>query len=165
MESYRGYDQIPIAGTSLAYTIDGPAEKTRKGPQYFEMFGHRGIWDGGWKAVTYHQPGKPFSDEEWELYHLDSDFSECRNLAAEKPEKLREMIDLWWVEAGLRGVLAPGRPGDRAFPHQPIASRFAPCPRSLYLLSSCLPYSLLGGTGLWNAGLADDRPGGTSDRL
>jgi arylsulfatase A-like enzyme len=104
-ESYRGYDQIPIAGTSLAYTIDGPAEKSRKGPQYFEMFGHRGIWAGGWKAVTYHRRGEPFNDNEWELYHLDSDFSECRNLATEKPEKLREMIDLWWVEAGLRGVL------------------------------------------------------------
>jgi arylsulfatase A-like enzyme len=104
-ESYRGYDQIPIAGTSLAYTIDGPAEKSRKGPQYFEMFGHRGIWNGGWKAVTYHRWGEPFSDNEWELYHLDADFSECRNLAAEKPEKLREMIDLWWVEAGRRGVL------------------------------------------------------------
>jgi len=104
-KSYRGYDQIPIAGASMAYTLDAPNEKTRKGPQYFEMFGHRGIWADGWKAVTYHQRGKPFTDSEWELYNLDEDFSECHNLAAEKPEKLREMIDLWWTEAGRKGVL------------------------------------------------------------
>jgi len=104
-ESYRGYHQIPIAGTSMAYTIDGPDEKSRKGPQYFEMFGHRGIWAEGWKAVTHHKRRTPFADTEWELYHLDEDFSECRNLAAEKPEKLREMIDLWWTEAGQKGVL------------------------------------------------------------
>jgi len=104
-ETYRGYHQIPIVGTSMMYTIDSPNEKSRKAPQYFEMFGHRGIWADGWKAVTHHKRRTPFDDEEWELYHLDEDFSECRNLAAERPEKLREMIDLWWIEAGQKGVL------------------------------------------------------------
>jgi arylsulfatase len=104
-DTYRGYTQIPIAGTSMAYAFDAPDEKTRKGPQYFEMGGHRGIWADGWKAVTYHNRGDSFSDDEWELYHLDEDFSECRNLAAENPEKLREMIDLWWIEASRHGVL------------------------------------------------------------
>jgi len=104
-ESYRGYDQMPITGTSMAYTFDNADERTRKQVQYFEMFGHRGIWADGWKAVTFHQPGNPFSDEEWELYNLNEDFSESRNLAAEHPEKLREMIDLWWIEAGKHGVL------------------------------------------------------------
>jgi len=105
LDTYRGYNQIPIAGTSMAYTFDAPAEKSRKGPQYFEMNGHRGIWADGWKAVTYHRQGEPYSDDEWELYHLDQDFSECRDLAAENPEKLREMIDLWWIEASRHGVL------------------------------------------------------------
>ncbi len=104
-EDYGGYHQIPIAGTSMAYTIDGPDEKSRKGPQYFEMFGHRGIWADGWKAVAHHKRRAPFADEEWELYHLDEDFSECHNLADERPDKLREMIDLWWTEAGRQGVL------------------------------------------------------------
>ena len=104
-DTYRGYDQMPMTGTSMAYTFDAVEESTRKQMQYFEMFGHRGIWADGWKAVTYHQPGTPFSDDEWELYHLTEDFSESRNLAAENPEKLREMIDLWWVEAGRQGVL------------------------------------------------------------
>jgi arylsulfatase A-like enzyme len=104
-DTYHGFDQIPITGTSMAYALEAPQEKTRKGPQYFEMFGHRGIWAAGWKAVTYHRPGNPFDDDEWELYHLDDDFSECHNLAKENPEKLRELIDLWWVEAGRQGVL------------------------------------------------------------
>jgi len=104
-DTYRGYDQMPMTGTSMAYSFDGANEPTRKQVQYFEMFGHRGIWADGWKAVTYHRPGTPFNDDEWELYHLTEDFSESRNLAAEHPEKLREMIDLWWVEAGRQGVL------------------------------------------------------------
>ena len=104
-DTYHGLDQIPITGTSMAYALDSPDKPTRKGPQYFEMFGHRGIWSGGWKAVTYHRPGQPYDDDEWELYHLDEDFSECHNLAKENPEKLRELIDLWWVEAGRQGVL------------------------------------------------------------
>jgi arylsulfatase A-like enzyme len=104
-EIYNDYNQIPIAGISMMYTWDNPDEKSRKGPQYFEMFGHRGIWADGWKAVAHHKRRTPFDDEEWELYHLDEDFSECHNLAGEKPEKLREMIDLWWTEAGKNGVL------------------------------------------------------------
>ncbi len=69
------------------------------------MFGHRGLWYNGWKAVTYHRPGTSFDQDQWELYHLEEDFSECRNLAQEHPEKLRELIDLWWLEAGRHGVL------------------------------------------------------------
>ena len=104
-DSYSGYEQIPITGTSMVYTIDAPGEKTRRGPQYFEMGGHRGIWADGWKAVTHHKSGEPINDDEWELYHLDEDFSECHNLAEENPEKLREMIELWWIEASRHGVL------------------------------------------------------------
>jgi arylsulfatase len=89
----------------MVYTFDGPEEKTRKHTQYFEMFGHRGIVHDGWKAVTHHTKGRPFDMKEWELYHLDEDFSECHNLALEKPEKLRELVDLWWSEAGRYDVL------------------------------------------------------------
>ena len=43
--------------------------------------------------------------DEWELYHVDQDFSECHNLAAERPDKLKELVSLWWAEAGKYGVL------------------------------------------------------------
>jgi arylsulfatase len=103
--SYQGHDQIPISGTSLAYTFakkDGPTEKPI---QYFEMIGNRGLWFDGWKAVTRHELGDDYSTEEWELYNLNQDFSETNNLAEAEPERLRKMIDLWWVEAGRYGVL------------------------------------------------------------
>ena len=103
--SYKGYEQMPITGASLAYSFDSPHAPSRKEVQYFEMYGHRGIWADGWKAVTYHTQGQPFNDNEWELYNLEEDFSECHDLAEKYPEKLREMIELFWVEAGRQGVL------------------------------------------------------------
>ncbi|MDQ8730461.1 arylsulfatase [Bradyrhizobium sp. LHD-71] len=106
-DSVNGYPQMPIHGTSLFYTFapDAAAAPTRKPVQYFEMFGHRGIWADGWKAVTYHEPNTSWDADAWELYHLDSDFSESRDLAQDNPEKLRELVERWWVEAGRNGVL------------------------------------------------------------
>jgi arylsulfatase len=103
--TYRGLAQIPISGTSMAYTFDSADEPSHKKVQYFEMVGHRGIYSNGWKAVTFHQKGRSFDDDEWELYNLIEDFSECNNLAEKNPEKLRELIDLWWIEVGKYGVL------------------------------------------------------------
>ena len=101
----RGLEQIPISGTSLAYTFHDASAPTRKEIQYFEMGGHRGLWCDGWKAVTRHEAGVPFDDDAWELYHTDADPSECNDLAASMPEKLDEMIALWWQEAETHGVL------------------------------------------------------------
>jgi arylsulfatase len=91
-------------GTSFAPTLRG-ATRVDRGPQYFEMFGHRGIWRDGWKAVAYHQPGTAFAADTWELYHLDEDFSEVDDHAAERPELLAELIELWWQEAAAHQVL------------------------------------------------------------
>ncbi|MDH4144159.1 MAG: arylsulfatase [Acidimicrobiia bacterium] len=109
-EQVKGVAQQPIEGTSMAYAFaaeasDASAVPTRKSSQYFEMFGHRAIWAGGWKAVTFHQHTSSFDDDRWELYHLDEDFSECHDLAAERPDKLAEMIELFWTEAERYGVL------------------------------------------------------------
>ena len=106
-ETVNGVPQQPIAGTSLAYSFAAEAagERSRKRVQYFEMFGSRGIWADGWKAVAFHRRGSPYEEDRWELYHLERDFSETNDLAATHPEKLREMVDLWWAEAGRHGVL------------------------------------------------------------
>jgi arylsulfatase len=105
--TYRGLEQIPLSGVPLAYTFDAAQADvpTNKHVQYFEMMGHRGIYADGWKAVTRHQPGVPFEDDDWELYHLTEDRSECHNLAAEMPDKVAGLIDLWWREAEEYGVL------------------------------------------------------------
>ncbi len=104
-DTYQGRSQLPIAGTSFRYTFNDPDAATTKDTQYFEMLGHRGLWDRGWKAVTWHRMGNEWSDDEWELYHVDEDFSETNNLAEEEPERLRALIDRWWIEAGKHGVL------------------------------------------------------------
>ncbi len=109
-EVFKGVTQQPVEGSSLAYTFppaagDAAAVPTRKQTQYYEMLGHRGIWHQGWKAVTMHQRGTPFAEDQWALYHTDVDFSECHDLSAEHPEKLRELVDRWWAEAGRYNVL------------------------------------------------------------
>jgi arylsulfatase len=69
------------------------------------MMGNRGIWVDGWKAVAFHPRGADFDNDHWELYHLDSDFSESGDLAAEMPDKLAELVAMWWQEAGRNQVL------------------------------------------------------------
>ena len=60
------------------------------------MFGHRGMWRDGWKAVAYHPPGTPFEDDVWELYHLDEDFAEVHDQAASKPGLLEDLQATGW---------------------------------------------------------------------
>ena len=59
-DSYRGIEQLPVHGTSLAYTFADPAAPSTRQRQYFETAGYRGIVVGEWKAVAVHQPGTPF---------------------------------------------------------------------------------------------------------
>ena len=56
-------------------------------------------------AVASHRPGGEYRDDRWALYRLDEDFAEAADLSAQQPEKLRELIELWWAEAGKYGVL------------------------------------------------------------
>lgn len=101
----QGIEQLPVHGTSLGYTFDDPEAPSPKRVQYFELMGNRGLWADGWKAVTCHPKGTDFDADTWELYHLDSDFSESTDLAGKHPEKLRELVDLWWEEARRHHVL------------------------------------------------------------
>ena len=101
----NGVAQMPIEGTSFAPSLRNPMVPSKARPQYFEMFGHRGIWHAGWKAVAFHPPGIPYENDKWELFHLDEDFSETNDLAAKQPEKLAELVKLWWEEAEKHKVL------------------------------------------------------------
>ncbi|HTO01655.1 MAG TPA: sulfatase-like hydrolase/transferase, partial [Microthrixaceae bacterium] len=104
-EIYRGVEQRPVSGTSMKYSFEAPDRASQKQVQYFEMMGHRGIYVDGWKAVTRHQFGSSFEDDVWELYHLGRDRSECNDLAGSEPERLAEMVALWWDEAARNNVL------------------------------------------------------------
>ncbi|HMJ31356.1 MAG TPA: arylsulfatase [Xanthobacteraceae bacterium] len=104
-EVLGGVAQQPLHGISMAYSFDDAAAPTRRETQYFELLGDRALWHRGWKAVTRHKKGTPMEDDVWELYHLDADFSEARNLAAEEPERLRQLVAMWLEEARKYSVL------------------------------------------------------------
>lgn len=122
-----GVKQSPIEGTSFAHTLDDDRAATKHLTQYFEMMGSRALYHDGWKAVVFHpmpgvaydgsDPNLPFDRDDWELYNVANDRAETKNLATERPEKLQELIEMWWREAEAHRVLPlnnqPGKFGDR----------------------------------------------------
>jgi len=106
-ETIKGHVQSHFDGVSMRYSFDHPAASTARKTQFFSMLGSRGIWHEGWKAITTHPTlsgWSHFNDDEWELYHTDVDRSEFHNLADEHPDKLRELVNLWFAEAGANGA-------------------------------------------------------------
>ncbi|MGJ5068267.1 sulfatase-like hydrolase/transferase [Bradyrhizobium oligotrophicum] len=100
-----GVPQMPLEGVSFAASITDPSAPSKPVPQYFEMFGHRGLWHDGWKAVAFHPTGTPFDNDKWELFYLAQDFSETHDLAAAEPERLAALVKLWWEQAEAHQVL------------------------------------------------------------
>ncbi len=100
---YNGVDQYPVNGVSMRYTFDAkPDDPTQKKRQYYAMLGTRGIWEDGWLAAAVHAPltGKGHFDQDaWQLYHVDVDRSESKDLAKENPDKLQALIKAFDEEA------------------------------------------------------------------
>ncbi len=103
-ETFHGVEQLPIHGTSMAYTLSDPNAPGRHHRQYFETAGYRGIYADGWKAVAEHRPGTDFDEDHWELYELSSDFSESRDRSASEPERAAELRRIWDEEAARYAV-------------------------------------------------------------
>ncbi|KZS67716.1 sulfatase-like hydrolase/transferase [Mycobacterium ostraviense] len=119
--SVDGFEQEPMDGTSFLHTFDDPAAEERHTVQYFENFGSRAIYRDGWWAgarldrapwdlspqtMRRFAPGEYDPDQDiWELYYLPDDFSQAKDLAAEHPDKLAELRQLWWQEAERNRVL------------------------------------------------------------
>ncbi len=105
-EHLDGVAQMPLDGISMQYTFTAsPTSPTRKQVQHYESYGDRAIWAHGWKALTRHRSGTPFDDDTWELYRLESDFSELQNLADRYPERVEALKTLWYREAAANKVL------------------------------------------------------------
>ncbi len=99
----KGHVQSPLDGLSMRAGIDDASSASPRKTQFYAMLGSRAIWHEGWKAVTTHPViagWGHFNDDEWELYHTDVDRNENHNLAEEHPDKLRELVNLWFAEAG-----------------------------------------------------------------
>ena len=104
-ESFNGVCQMPMHGKSLRAVFDDPGASAPRDTQFFELWGSRGIYHKGWKAVAFHTPGTDFESDHWELYHVEADFTETRDLATQHPERLKQLQALWWEEAGKYGAL------------------------------------------------------------
>ncbi len=114
-ESVDGVVQLPMDGTSLAYSFNDAEAPERHTTQYFEVNGHRSIYHEGWMASAHHggvpwnvgRPGKgrDFDEDRWELYDLTSDWSQSVDLAEQHPERLAELTELFTAEAGRVGIL------------------------------------------------------------
>ena len=107
-----GVPQQPFDGLSMGYSYHEADAPSKRALQYYEVWGNRGIYKDGWKAATVHNgimpwqvpiPGDLDADV-WRLYNLNEDFAESRDLAAERPEKLRELQEAWEREAHKHGV-------------------------------------------------------------
>jgi arylsulfatase len=108
----HGVEQRPIEGVSMRYAFDDASAAERHTTQYFEMFVNRGIYHEGWTAVTRHSIPwvmgtelPAIADDVWELYDTNADWTQARDLAAELPEKLAELQELFLEEARKYNVL------------------------------------------------------------
>ncbi|MCK6481357.1 MAG: arylsulfatase, partial [Planctomycetes bacterium] len=107
----NGIGQRPMDGVSMLYAAKDAAAKDRRRTQYFEMFGNRGVYHEGWVACTRHSipwlmgSTPPLSEDVWELYHVEEDFSQAEDLAAKEPAKLKELQEVFLKEAVRNHVL------------------------------------------------------------
>ncbi len=116
-EALNGIPQRPMDGVSMAYTWDkaNANAASRRTTQYFEMLGNRAIYHDGWLACTtpatlpWELSTKPAPDVitgyTWELYNVAEDPTESKDLAAQMPEKLKQMQELFYTEAARHDVL------------------------------------------------------------
>jgi len=106
----KGVKQVPIQGKSmLSAFADG--KTPMRSSQYFEIIGNRAIYQDGWFARVIHKapwesvPRAKLQDDTWELFDTRSDFSLVNNLAAQNPQKLKDLQELFMKEAKINHVL------------------------------------------------------------
>ncbi len=116
----NGVEQQPLDGVSFAYTFDDHDAEGRLRTQYFEIMGSRSIYHDGWMASAFGPrspwvPGMPPGilewtpdQDTWELYHLDEDWTQSRDLADEHPDKLAELKEVFAIEAARNSVYPIG---------------------------------------------------------
>jgi arylsulfatase A-like enzyme len=108
--SVNGVAQRPIEGVSMAYSWDNADAPERRTTQYFEMFGSRAIYHDGWIASAppvvapwalslKPPPTDVMNGFKWQLYDLTKDWTQAEDVAAKEPDKLRDMEQLFTMEA------------------------------------------------------------------
>ena len=108
----RDSRQSHFDGMSMRYSFDDPAAPGTRQPSSSPCSGRE---DLARRMEGRHQASDPqrlvqLQRRRMGAYHTDVDRSELHNLAAEHPEKVREMVNLWYAEAGANRRLSPRRP-------------------------------------------------------
>ena len=104
-KTVNGVTQKPLDGVSMLYAAKDADAADRRTTQYFEMFGNRAIYHEGWLARVVHRvpwdvdPLNTLQEDVWELYNTEEDFALTEDLAAEHPEKLKELRAVFEKEA------------------------------------------------------------------
>jgi len=88
---------IPLQGKSLLPLVTGSARQAERN-LFWEHEGNRAMRRGPWKLVRKF-PG------EWELYNMDDDRTESKDVAQAHPERVTEMASTWQSWADQAGVL------------------------------------------------------------
>ena len=106
--AWKGQPLPPVPGRSLVPALARDVTVARDF-LWWEHEGNRAIRAGDWKLVALAKGG-------WELYDLSQDRGEQRNLAAARPEKVRELEDLWnrQMDEAKRLALTDAPPADAA---------------------------------------------------
>ena len=98
----KATSRAPFDGVSMRYSFDDAAAPTARDAVLLDarLAGHLARRLEGDDQHPTPSGWSNFDDDEWELYHADVDRSELHNLAEEHPEKVRELVNLWFAEAG-----------------------------------------------------------------
>lgn len=132
-EVIKGHLQSAIEGESFAAALTDPTVPGKE-TQFYAMLGQRSLYHQGWLACSLHPPlagWGAFDKDEWELYNLEVDRAQSKNLAADEPERLEHMKSLWFYYAGIYNGLPLD---DRSALEQVLADRpRAAAPRDQYV--------------------------------
>jgi len=97
--TWQGETTTPLEGRSLRPIFEGQ-QRTNAAPLFWEHEGHRGVRLDHWKLVARHR-------QNWELYDVETDRTEAKNLAGQYPEKVKQLTALYNEWARRCNVLSP----------------------------------------------------------
>jgi arylsulfatase len=107
-KSQEGRELPALMGKSWGPVLAAKAESIRTDQDYigWEVFGNRAVRQGDWKLRWEY---KPLGKGDWELFNLAADPAERKDLAAERPDKLKAMVALWESYVKANNVILPSR--------------------------------------------------------
>ena len=103
---FKGTKVEPMRGKSMARVLSGSGNRLHEADAYIggEMGGGKWMRQGSYKAVSV---AKPYGTGEWNLFDLENDPGETKDLSKEKPELLSRLKSAWEKYAGEVGVVMP----------------------------------------------------------